>query len=114
VEKTEIVESERLHVSSPALPSDRAEVSPNLRVLMFASAAGGDALSRTTPGTEGVGVSGRVSSPTPTQVPSPLLLSATRVVLMERVSGERYLHANVARFGQRCALRKPDASRVDR
>jgi len=40
----EIVESERLHVSSPALPSDRAEVSPNLRVLMFASAAGGDAL----------------------------------------------------------------------
>jgi hypothetical protein len=40
----EIVESERLHVSSPALPSDRAEVSPNLRVLMFASVAGGDAL----------------------------------------------------------------------
>jgi hypothetical protein len=28
----------------PALPSDRAEVSPNLRVLTFASAAGGDAL----------------------------------------------------------------------
>src|SRR6266849_2754473 len=38
------VNDKRLHVSSPALPSDRAEVSPNLRVLMFASAAGDDAL----------------------------------------------------------------------
>ena len=99
------MESETLHVSSPALPSDRAEVSPNLRVLMFASAAGGDALKQDDTGTGGVGVSGRVSSPTPTQLPSPLLLSATRVVLMERVSGERYLHANVARFGQQRALR---------
>jgi hypothetical protein len=62
----------------------------------------------------GVGVSGRVSSPTPTQLPSPLLLSATRVVLLERVSGERYLHANVARFAQQCALRNRGASRVDR
>jgi hypothetical protein len=37
-----------------------------------------------------------------------------RVVLMEGVSTERYLHANVARFGQQFALRKPGASRVDR
>ena len=36
------------------------------------------------------------------------------VVLMEGISGERHLHANVARFGQLCALRKRGASRVDR
>jgi hypothetical protein len=38
----------------------------------------------------------------------------SRVVLMERISGERHPQANVARFGQQCALRKPAASRVDR
>jgi len=36
------------------------------------------------------------------------------VVLMEGISGERHLHANVARFAQQCALRKRGASRVDR
>src|SRR5207248_421684 len=36
------------------------------------------------------------------------------VVLMEGISGERHLLANVARFGPQCALRKRGASRVDR
>jgi hypothetical protein len=36
------------------------------------------------------------------------------VVLMEGTSGERHPHANVARFGQQCAIRKRGASRVDR
>ena len=63
------------------------------------------------------GVGCRVVShhPRPPSLPSPLFLqAATRVVLMEGVSSERYLHANVARFGQQSALRKPGASRVDR
>ena len=107
------MESERLHVSSPALPSDRAEVSPNLRVLMFASAAGGDALKQDDTGHWGAWGC-RVGFHHPRQLPSPLLLSAMRVVLMERVSGERYLHTNVARLGQQRALRKQGASRVDR
>jgi hypothetical protein len=63
----------------------------------------------------GVGVSGRVSSPTPTQFgEATLLQAAARVVLMEGVAGERHLHANVAPLGQQCALRKRGASRVDR
>lgn len=36
------------------------------------------------------------------------------VVLMEGISGERHPHANVALFGQQCAIRKRGASRVDR
>ena len=81
---------------------------------MFASAAGGDALTQDDTGHWGRGVSGGVSSPTSTQFPETTLSqAAARVVLMEEVSGERHLHANVARLGQRCALRKRGASRVD-
>jgi len=112
----EIVESERLHVSSPALPSDRGgglAQPPSADVRVGSRRRRAEAGRYRAPGAWGC----RVEShhPRPPSLPSLLFLqAATHVVVMEGVSGERHLRANVARFGQQCALRKRGASRLDR
>jgi hypothetical protein len=110
----EIVESERLQVSSPALPSDRAEVSPNIRVLMFASAAGGEALKQDDTGHWGAWGC-RVGSHHP-RPPSCRAhsFSVRRVSSSWREFPASVISTRTSRGSDSNALRKPDASQVDR